>query len=196
MIDAQTMARREAPRYGLLIRIGTVVPFRVATVVGWIETTDDDTLDPGQIYKGMGILTGLPAMRQLIGGTAERIEFRFSAASAIPQAWVDDPDSDINGADINVGIFFLSPDWSQMLRQPNGDPPVAWMWDGHVDVAAWNYDKGGESITLSCGSDFTDRGRAGLRYWTQSSHQSRHPGDNLCKLVVGYTQTRTLGWPR
>jgi hypothetical protein len=194
MLDAYQMSRREAPRFGLLLHIGTATAFRVGTFIGWLETTADDTLDPSQIYKGVGILTGLPALRQIVDGSAERLDFKFSAAAAVPQSWVDDPESDISGADVNVGLVFFGDDWS-MLRQPDGSPPVSWLWHGRADVASWVYEGGKESIALSCGSEFTDRGRAGMRFWTQASHQSRHPGDNFCKLVVGYTVTRMVKWP-
>ena len=193
MINAEAMAAREAPRYGLLIRVGTATPFRVSSVIGYLETTSDDTLDPSQIYKGVGILTGLPAMRQLLGGVAERIEFRF-AVTRVTTGWVDDPDSDINGAPVNVGVVFFSKTW-QMVRWLSGAPPVAWVWSGSADVAAWNYDAGKETISLSCGSEFTDRGRAGMNFWTQASHTLRHAADNFCKLVVGYTIARVLKWP-
>ncbi len=184
---ARLMSEKEAPRYALLLRIGTATPLRLWTAIGPFMTTADDDLDPSAIYRGVGILRAFDEINQIVDGTAERVNFTF-ARSLIPKSWIDEDDSDIEGAAVNVGIVFFDDAWQTVA-------PVAWFWDGIADVSASQYDDGKEQIVLSVGSADTDRARADYRYWTDASHKTRHPGDNFCKLVAGYNSLRVVKWP-
>ena len=118
---AAIMSRREAPRYAFLLRINTSDPLRLWTGVGDLETDPSDDLDPSQVYSGIGILTGLPAIRQLVGGIAEQLNITMSGVDAIPQNYVDDEDRDIVGSEINIGIVFFDDDWQQAAPCGNRD---------------------------------------------------------------------------
>lgn len=185
---AAIMSRREAPRYAFLLRINTGEPLRLWTGVGDVETDPDDDLDPSQVYAGIGILTGLPAIRQLVGGIAEQLTITMSGVDAIPQSYVDDDGSDIVGAEINIAIVFFDDDWQQV-------GPAGWIWSGTVGPVTSAYDDGVETVSLSVASEFLDRSRAAPRYWSDAGHRVRHPGDDMCSLMAALSAGVTIKWP-
>lgn len=185
---AAIMSRREAPRYAFLLRINTAKPLRLWTGVGDLETDRGDDLDPSQVYSGIGILTGLPAIRQLIGGIAEQLTITMSGVDAIPQSYVDDEDSDIVGAEINIGIVFFDDDWQQV-------GPSGWIWSGTVGPVTSEFGGGVETVSLSVASEFLDRSRASPRFWSNAGHQSRHPGDTMCQFTAALSEGTTIKWP-
>ena len=183
---ASAMTEREALRYSLLVRIGTATPLRIWGGIGDFVTDSDDELDPSATYLGVGILGNVPAMRQLIGGVAERLDFTFSGVDSETQAWLDSG-SDIDGAEVNVGVVFFDDDWSTVA-------PTAWMWTGIADVASLNYANGKKTVTLSVVSEFFDRQRASLTMWTNAAHQALSPGDRFFDRIARMNLTTSAKW--
>lgn len=185
--QAAAMSRLEAPRYALFLRVGTTIPFYVWTGVGPYQASEDDDLAPNVVYSGAGILRSIPGLRQLMAGTAERLQFGFSGVDLKPVSWMND-DASILDAEINVGIVFFDQNWQAVA-------PIAWFWDGIADVVNSSYDALTKTINLSVVSGYADRQRAQLRYWTDANHQSRHPGDLFCQRVSIYSIGTESKWP-
>lgn len=185
--QAAAMAAREAPPYSVLLRIATEAPLRLWTGIGDFPASADDDLEPSAIYDGAGVLTAMPALRQLIGGVAERLTFTFSGTDAVPSSYVNSPTSDIERAEIDIGLVFFDQDWQAVA-------PVGWLWSGRVSTASASRNAGVKSVSLSCVSGCADRTRAGLRYWTDASHQRRHPGDLVCDKVSRYSVGTSITW--
>ena len=162
----------EIHRFAALIHIGTSTPCRFWTGDGYIELPADDDLDPGGEYEGIGILTGMPVFRQLVGGTAEQVKVTFSGVDAVPKSWVHDPESDIVGAVATIGVVFFD-------ERDQIASPVMWAWAGTVDVPGLDRTGDVKSISLLIGSELFDRARAALVMWTNADQQARSHGDRF-----------------
>jgi hypothetical protein len=162
----------EIHRYAVLIHIDTSTPARFWTGDGYIGLPDDDEFDPGGEYQGIGILTGVPAFRQLVGGTAEQVSVSFSGVDAIPKAWVHDVGSDIVGSILTLGLVFLD-DRDQIAS------PVLWVWAGTSDGPSLRRSGKVKSVALTVGSELIDRARAALIMWTNTDQQARSSGDRF-----------------
>ena len=178
----------ESSRYAILIYIDTPESVRLWTGAGDFETTADDDLDPSAIYPGVGTLGEIPALRQLIGGTAERLNFAFSGVDLIPKSWVDDDGSPITNSLISLGIVFFDAAW-QIIA------PVAWLWEGQIDVPTSAMSFGVKTISLSALSGPADRARPSFKFWTNAAHQKDHPGDLFFERVSIYSIGTLPKWP-
>lgn len=183
--NARLMSEREAPQYAFFFKIGTL---RTWTGFEAIETTADDVLDPSQLYTGAGLLTAMDPLSQLIGGVAERISVTFVGTDAQIRSYIDDEGTVIAGTPAYVGMVFFDDDWQSV-------DPVAWIWNGKADVVTSSYRDSVRKMSLSLGSEFVDRARAYLAYWTNAGHQKDHPGDLFCERVPLYSQTKSPVWP-
>jgi hypothetical protein len=185
--SAKLMSEREAPKHSVFIFVDAPIPLRIWTGFESIMTTADDDLDPSQIYIGAGLLTSLDPLSQLIGGIAERISIGLVGTDPQIRAYIDDEDSGLEGSRAYVGIAFFDDNWKAER--------VGWVWPGKADVIKSSYRDGVRRIGLSLGSEFVDRARAYLLYWTNAGHQKDHPGDLFCERVPIYSQVYSPVWP-
>ena len=118
------MSAAEAPRYALLVRIETTESvFRLWAGVGDYRTAAGDELDAeGATFTGIGIVGDIPALRQLIGGVAERITLSLDGLTDALLSLADDDASTVKGAIVNIGIVFFDGDWQDVA-------PVAWKYE-------------------------------------------------------------------
>lgn len=194
MLDerAALLAKMEAKRFAIFALIETSAgPARCWTGVGPFELAPDDVDKSGGIYLGIGLVGDIPALRQLIGGTAERIDFSLSGADDLTLSLADEEADTVIGAPVNVGICFFDAKW-----RPS---PIAWLWSGTADVPSVSEDATGpaisRSVRLSVGSAYTDRTRPFLTYWTDADHRRAHPDDSFCSRVSRYSHEQTIKWP-
>lgn len=191
--QAEALSALGAPRYSMFLLIDCLSgPVRAWTGVGDYEIAADDVDTEGGTYLGIGLVGELPALRQLIGGVAERVEFSLSGADETGVSLTDDAVDEVRGARVNVGIVFFDEDW-QAAAAP------AWLWEGTADVPSIERDGSGGTIVrrvnLSVGSAFTDRTRPRLSFYTDSDQRGAHPTDDFCKRVGLYTVESTIKWP-
>jgi hypothetical protein len=176
-------------RSATILRIDTPEPVRLWGGAGLFRLAADDEFDPSGLYNQMdpngAWIASLPAMRQLVGGTAEALDFTFSGASAIPMSWVDSKAA--NGCRITLGEI----DLDETVQQ---DGPAWWVWSGIIRSAAADDDYTTATITLRAETACASRRRAGLRTWSQADHKRRHPGDNFCKRVSRNGLNNTVVW--
>jgi hypothetical protein len=194
MLPAQeaAMSALGAPRYSVLVRIETTDQvIRAWAGVGELEVPTDTVEDAPATYLGVGLLGEVPALRQLIGGVAERLEFALSVPSGDVFALADDDVEQVRRAPVSVGLIFFGTDWQQS--------DVAWLWSGTADSTTVSRQANGLNVTrqikISAGSAFTDRTRANLSAFTDTDQRSRSSDDSFCSRVDRYTQTATVKWP-
>lgn len=186
--DSAAESAKGSHRYVVLIRINTATPLRIATCSYLFITTADDDLDPSATYLGYGLLGGLGAFQQLVGGVAEQYSITLSGADAVPQSYVDDDDSDIIGSEVNLGIVFQDHEFQTVDK-------VGWLWTGTVGPVTSEFSDGAETVSLSCASEFVDRSRAAPLFWSSAGHRSRHPGDAMCDFTTALSEGITITWP-
>lgn len=189
--QAEIMSAVGAPRYSILVRFGTETPVRAWAGIGDLEIPADDVEPSGATYLGVGILGSVPALRQLIGGVAERLEFSLAVPSGEIFALADDEAASVRSAPVDVGVIFFDDDWQQS--------DVAWLWNGTADVPSVSRTANGlnvvRTVKISAGSAFTDRTRPQHTYFTDADQKRRSPTDDFCQRVDLYSINSTVKFP-
>ena len=190
--QARAMSEAGAPLYSVLLRIETPAQVvRAWAGLGDLEIPADDVETSTSTYLGVGILNEVPALRQLIGGVAERLDFTLSVPGGEIFSLADEEVEQVRRAPVNVGLIFFDEDWQQT--------PVSWLWAGTADSPSVSRQASGMTVTrqikISAGSAFTDRTRAQLSTFTDADQKRRSPTDTFCARVDRYTQTSTVKWP-
>lgn len=191
--QARLMTEMGAQRYALFfLLMAKSGPVRAWTGVGDYQLPADELDEEGGVYQGIGLVGDIPALRQLIGGTAERVDFSLNGADDETLRLADRDADEVRKAQVNVGIVFFDDDW-----QPVDD--VAWLWDGTADVPSVERSGDGETairrVNLSVGSAFTDRTRPHLTFYTDADQRRRSPTDAFCSRVTAYGIESTVVWP-
>lgn len=180
-----------APRYSVLVRFGMVTPVRAWAGLGDLEIPADDVEPAGATFLGIGLLGNVPALRQLIGGVAERLEFSLSVPSGEVFALADEEAASVRSAPVDVGVIFFDEDWQQS--------EVAWLWNGVADVPSCSRTGNGlnvvRTVRISVGSAFTDRTRPQHTYFTNADQKRRSATDDFCHRVDLYSVNSTIKWP-
>ena len=191
--QAALMSASGAPRWAcfFLLKCKTK-DVRAWTGIGDFDVAADDVDAVGGTYLGIGLVGDMPALRQLVGGVAERVEFALNGADETTFTLADEDVEEVRGAQVYVGIVFFDQDWQAVA-------PVAWLWEGTADVPAVDRDGSGQQITrrvtLSVGSAFTDRTRPQLSFYTPADQKRRSPTDTFCDRVPAYSIESSIRWP-
>ena len=188
----EVMAAAGAPRYSMLLRIETTDQVvRAWAGIGDLAIPADDVEDEAATYLGVGILGEIPSLRQLIGGSAERLDFALTVPGGQIFALADADFEQVRRAPVYVGIVFFDANWQQS--------EVSWLWAGTADTTTVSRQASGLQVTrqikISAASVFTDRTRANLSAFTDTDQRSRSADDSFCSRVDLYTQTATVKWP-
>ncbi|TKD50226.1 hypothetical protein [Sphingomonas baiyangensis] len=152
-----------------------------------------DALDPeGAIYKGAGELLSVPALKQLINGAADRLDFVVSGVSAETIRLAGEDRDSVKGALVTIGYVEFDADW-QIVG------PASWDWRGIADTLATSNeptDNGRErQIILSVRSTDTRRSNPAPAYYTDADQRKRSPTDAIFSEVAGISVgvTRRFG---
>jgi hypothetical protein len=152
-----------------------------------------NALDPGVIrYRGTGALLQVPALKQLINGIADRVDFTVSGVDAYTLRLALEDRASVKGASLDVGYVLFDRHW-----QLSG-PPV-WQWRGKADVLvpdSKETERGRErSITLSVAAADTLRTNPKLSWFTDANQRRRSPTDAIFDRVAGINggATRRFG---
>lgn len=191
--QAAMMTALGAPKYSVFFLVQTTTgPVRAWMGFGDYDLPPDDVDLEGGIYLGIGLVGDVPALRRLIGGLGERVEFALNGADQTTFRLADQDAHTIRNAPVYVGIVFFDDHF-----QPVAD--VAWLWSGTADVVETSRDGQGESIvrrvSLSVASGFTDRTRPQLGFYTDADQRRRSPTDSFCSRVAAYSVESTITWP-
>jgi hypothetical protein len=164
------MSAAGAPRYSILLRIETTDQVvRAWAGIGDLAIPADDVEDEAATYLGVGILGEVPSLRQLIGGSAERLDFALTVPGGTIFALADADFAQVRRAPVYVGIIFFDANWQQS--------EVSWLWSGTADTATVSRQASGLQVTrqikISAATVFTDRTRANLSAFTDTDQRSR-----------------------
>lgn len=173
----------------ILFRLASTDPVRIWSGNGDILIGPDAVEPVAIIYRGAGELLNMPAVLQLINGTAERVEFSISGVTAKILALALSERDSVYGAEARIGTLALDAD-----LQP--DSPVLWEWRGIADVITLRIDPvkdGGHTrqLTLSVGSADTARSRPDLSYFTDADQRRRSSDDAIFDHVAGIAASTT-----
>lgn len=155
-----------------------------------------NVLDPdGETYNGFGELVNVPTFKQLLNGSAERVDFTLSGVSGELLGIASGNDAEeVKGKSVAVGFALMGADWSML-------GPVHWCAFYTADYLAINQQPADASsgiirtIALSCGTRFTGRKRPSFSYFSDQDQQARHPGDLSCSLTPQYAHGFNKTWP-
>lgn len=184
-------------RIGLFFRLETTPVVRLWLGFGTIEPGVNRYDLTGAEYRGFGEIQNVPAVKQLINGKAERVEFTLSGVSGDLLRIASGGDSQqVKGKRVAVGFCLMGPDW-QLLG------PVKWIQNYTADYLRLDQSVSEDpsqpivrSITLSCGSLLTARRRPALSYFSNQDQQKRYPGDRFCERTPVYANGFAKSWPR
>lgn len=180
-------------RPAIFFRTATDPVVRLWAGIGDIEVAADLIETDTAIYKGIGDLGNIPALQQLINGTATRVDFTVSGIGPTGLRLADEDAPQVRGRTVNIGFRTLDKDWQPSM-------PMAWVWEGESDVITLDSrldgDRRIETLTLSVGSLFTGRRRPRYKHYTDQEQRRRSPDDRLCDRVNLYSQAYTKTWPR
>lgn len=182
-------------RIGIFFRLD-VAPDPVRLWLGFGNIAPgSDVLDPGgALYQGLGELRDVPAFKQLLNGTAERVEFTVSGVSGRLLEIASGGDSEaIKGRAVTLGFGLFGSSWSALL---GGVHWCAYFVADYLQISQ----SAGEgdvvrAITLSCGTRFTGRRRPSYAYFSDQDQQARFPGDLACSLTKNYAHGFNKTWP-
>lgn len=192
--QARAMSALGAPRYSLFFLVQTTTGFvRAWAGVGDYALPADDIDIDGGVYLGIGLVGQIPALRQLVGGVAERVEFTLNGVDAVTFGLADEHAAEVRNAAVHVGILFFDTDW-----QPSDD--IAWLWTGTADTIAADHmsDSQGRAsrrVALSVGTAFTDRTRPRLGFYTPTDQKRLSPTDTACDRVPAMSPESSVVWP-
>lgn len=178
-------------RRSYLFRLATETPAFLWSGFGPLPVPGDD-LDPeGQIYLGAGDLIQIPALKQLINGVADRVDFTLSGVSTESLRLALEERESVRGSSVHIGYVTFDEQW-----QIEGPP--TWEWFGTADILTVDRPRSDgdvtRSITLSVASADTRRSNPVLAFWTDADQRRRSPTDAICDHVAGITAGSTRRW--
>lgn len=164
-------------RVSPLFRIDADPPARVWGGVGDLDIPAD-TIEPMVArYLGGGELVQIPELEQLINGTASRITVTVSGVATETQRLALEDAASVKGAAVHIGLVYLD-DALQVDE-------VEWLAELRSDSLAIDRGDTSRTISLSIGSDFTDRSRAPIALFTHADQLRRSPTDVIFDHVAG-----------
>jgi hypothetical protein len=185
-----------ATRIGVFFRLDTDPIVRIWLGFGDIAS-GVNTYDPsGALYHGFGEIQNLPVFRQLINGSAERVDFTISGVSGeiLSVASGGDPDQ-VKGKRVAFGFALMDQAWVMLGA-------VKWCANYTADYLAIEQALTGDpaqpvvrTIRLSCGTLLTARRRPALSYFSDQDQRSRSPGDRFCERTPIYCTGFNKSWP-
>lgn len=170
-------------RQSILFRIACEPVARIWSGVNAIEIPADIVEPSPAIYLGGGSLVKVPDFEQLINGTADRLNITISGVDLNTQRLALEDAGSVKGALVHIGYVVLDDDWQV--------DSVEWLGVFRADSLATSNTAGQgtrtRSITLSIGTDDTDRSRAPVAFWTDADQRRRSPTDRFFDHVAGIT---------
>lgn len=173
-----------ALRESFAIRIETDPVARLWSGVGDLDIPADIVETATARYLGAGELLNAPDFEQGINYTAERIELQLSGASARMVALALEDAATIRNARVHFITMRFDDDWQLVEVEYE-----AVFRADKITVGSQDGENGSRSrtITLSIGTEDTNRNRAPLAYFTDQDQRQRSPTDSIFTNVAGIT---------
>lgn len=179
-------------RRSSVVRIDTDPVCYVWTGYGDLDTPADAVDPAGARWKGGGGIIALPALKALISGVAERVQFTLSGINAETMRLALEDKDEVEGAQCRLGYVEFDRSW-QLVGG------VSWEWRGIADVlTVENREAEGErirSVILSVAAFDTRRANPRFTFWTDASQRLRSADDMFCDHVaqISNSVTRRFG---
>jgi hypothetical protein len=168
-------------RQSILFRIAADPIGRIWGGHGDLVIPADIVEDEPALYLGGGQLVNVPDLEHLINGNAARLDVKVSGTSAETLRLAMEAAPSVKGAAVHIGIAYFDDDW-QLTE-------VEWLAVLRADKLGIDSDTATNgrtrSITLSVGTDFTDRSRAPVALFTDADQRRRSPTDAIFDHVAG-----------
>lgn len=171
-----------------LFRLEADPPAYVSSAVGDLDVPGDNLVGPAITrYRGIGTLTGIPTLQNLINGVADRAEFTLSGVDAIALRYAREDKDSIPGSIVRIGSVPIGRD-----GQVSG--PVDWEWEGIADTISQSSQgqesgKRTRSITISVGTATVSRSTASLSSFTDADQRKRSADDAFFSYIAGIVDT-------
>lgn len=179
-------------RESFAIRIETDPVARLWGGVGDLTVPPDIVESEPALYLGAGELLNAPDFDQGINYTAERIEIQLSGVSSQLVALALEDAATIRGA----RVHFVSLRFDDQWQLEEVEYEAVFRAD-KITVGSQDGEDGNRSrtITLSIGTEDTNRNRAPMAYFTDQDQRRRSPNDAIFSNVSGINQgtSRTFG---
>lgn len=166
-------------RKSVLFRVASDPPARVWSGVNAIMIPADAVESAPALYLGGGSLVNIPELDQVINGTAARVDIVISGVSADSIRLAREDAESVKGAKCHVGEVYLDDDW-QIVS-------VEWSAVLRADYLTTAHNGTSRSITLSLGTEGTDRSRSPISFWTDADQRRRSPTDSFFDHIAGIT---------
>lgn len=147
----------------------------------------------GKTYRGMGALTSLPALQQLINGQAARATFGMSGVDARCAPLASAERDTVFGRKITVALGILDED-QQLIAAPFV------LWKGRMEtvIASTTGGDGSSSATATVGVEavtlFAGRRRSNTVLLSDRQQNRRSEGDRFCERTDRY-RFSNKPWP-
>jgi hypothetical protein len=164
----------------VLLRFGTDPVARICSGANPIRLPGNAVDAEPEYYLGGGKLVEVPELEQVINGTAQRIDITVSGVSKATVALFRDESAGLQGAPVHIGVAHQDAAW-QITE-------VEWLGELRCDVPASQHSRSSRSISISLGSENTDRSKAPLTLWTPADQRRRSPTDQFFDGVPGLSQ--------
>jgi hypothetical protein len=155
--------------------------------------TPGDAIDPdGARWIGGSQILDIPALKLLLGGAADRVDFVVSGVDAQTLRLVQDDRAEVQDASVMIGRVSFDGDLQI-------EAPIAWEWRGVADVLTVEskYAEEGRArrITLSVRSGDTRRNNPLPAFFTDADQKRRSADDDIFDHVAQITTgvTRRFG---
>lgn len=169
-------------RESIVVRIACDPPALLWSGLGLLPLPADNVIPEDAFALGGGELVSVPDFQQLIGGTAERLDFTVSGVNeeTLRLALEDAPS--VRGARVDVGTVQFDDAW-----QAQG---VEWesVFEARsltVSRAQGQDGSANRTITLTIVQGSTTRSRAKLAYFTDADQRRRSADDAVFSHVAG-----------
>ena len=178
-------------RRSILWRLACTPAARLWSGIGDLPIPGNALDAPGAIYRGAGTLLQVPALKALMNGLADRVEFAVSGVSADTVRLAIEDRHSVQGAQLDVGYVTLDDDWHPAA--------VVWQWRGFADILTTKSDPNEQgrqrTITLSVASADTLRSNPQISRYTDADQRRRSPTDAIFSHVAGIAagNTRRFG---
>lgn len=157
---------------------------------GPFETkTDDIEIDEGAIYKGVGQISSIPVLENLINGIAARLVLGTSGVDMAILVQAQASVADIAGETVNIGLQFLGSDEQAVA-------PPFWPLEGVADELTCDWGLAQRKLSLSVGFGETDRRRPRFSFYSAADQTAISADDDFCAQVARYDPGSTITWPK
>lgn len=172
-------------RESFAIRIETDPVARVWSGVGDLLVPADIVEAEPAIYLGAGELLNAPDFEQGINFTAERIDIQLSGASSRMVRLALEDAATIR----NARVHFITMRFDQAWQLVEVEYEAVFRAD-KITVSSQDGENGqrNRTITLSIGTEDTNRSRAPMSFFTDQDQRRRSPDDDIFSNVSGINQ--------